>query len=126
MIKIKKFSEFIKESYRGNQYGLQVWFEKDGETFDKENLMLSSERECRSFIIGWLEKNPNCTVKYFEICNGDNFSDSNSLVVWGGKNGYFSNILDDDFPAQRSRVSSREIDKIKKCEVDIDSYLNIQ
>ena len=98
----------------------------DLKKFNKEKLMLSSDRECRSFIIGWLEKNPNCTVKYFEICNGDNFSDYNSLVAWGGKNGYFSNILDDDFPAQRSRVSSREIEKIKKCEVDIDSYLNIQ
>ena len=72
----------------------------------------------------FLEKNPGGTIEYFDICSGSNYSDPDCLEVWGGKGGYFYNVVNSSYK-DRQQFSYREIKKIEDCEMDINSYLGI-
>lgn len=119
---IKTFNEFVNEAY-GNGYGLTMTGVKKGKKFH-ENSSFVSEDSARDFMINWLQKNPGSTIEYFDICYGSNYSDPDCLVVWGGHNGYFANIVNGGYKYNQN-FSRREIKDIESSEVDIKSYLKI-
>lgn len=121
---IKTFNEFIKESFDSG-YGLSMTVvDKKGQKYHNK-YSFKTMREAHDFMVNWLEKNPGGSIEYFDICSGTNYSDSDYLEVWGGKGGYFYNVLNSGYKG-RLQFSHREIRKIEDCEVDINSYLKIR
>lgn len=122
---IKKFNEFVNESY-SNGYSLNMTAIKGGKMF-RENGTFPTMDDAREFMLNWLDSNPGSTIEYFDICLGTNYSDTSSLEVWGGNGGYFANIMDnDDSIKWKQRLTSREMEKIARSEVDIESFLGIE
>ena len=120
---IKTFSEFIKESFDSG-YGLSMTvIDKNGQKH-RNDYLFDSIIDVRKFMINWLEKNPGGTIEYFDICSGSNYSDPDSLEVWGGVGGYFYNVVNSRYK-ERQQFSYKEIQKIEQCEMDINSYLGI-
>lgn len=121
---IKTFSEFINESFDSG-YGLSMTvIDRKGKKYRNDNIF-DSEKDAREFMIDWLESNAGGTIEYFDICSGSNYSDPEYLEYWGGKGGYFYNVLNSGYKG-RQQFSYREIQKIEDCEVDIKSYLGIR
>ena len=118
---IKTYSEFIKEAF-GSGYGLSVTFVNKGGRKIRETRTFSTVEGCRRFMIEWVEKHSNSRVEYFDICSGTNYSDPDSLEVWGGYGGYFFNIANSSYKG-RQQFSYKELKNIENCEVEIDSYL---
>lgn len=121
---IKTFSEFINESFDSG-YGLSMTvIDKKGHKHNN-NCSFKSMKDAREFMIDWLEGNPGGTIEYFDICSGSNYSDPEYLEEWGGKGGYFYNVLNSGYKG-RQQFSYREMQKIEDCEVDINTYLKIK
>lgn len=121
---IKTFSEFIKESF-GSGYGLNMTaIDKSGKKF-RENLSFDKFQDARMFMINWLDKHPGGSIEYFDICSGSNYSDPDSLEVWGGNGGYFANIVNGGYK-HNQQFSYREIKQIENCEVDMNTYFIIK
>lgn len=120
---IKTFEEFINESFDSG-YGLSMTvIDNKGQKF-RNNYSFDRLSDAHKFMINWLEKNPGGTIEYFDICSGSNYSDPDCLEVWGGKGGYFYNVVNSSYK-DRQQFSYREIKKIEDCEMDINSYLGI-
>lgn len=120
---IKTFSEFINESFDSG-YGLSMTvIDKKGQKYSNNNIF-DSVKDAREFMIDWLERNPGGTIEYFDICSGSNYSDPEYLEYWGGKGGYFYNVLNSSYK-DRQQFSYREMKEIEKNEVDINSFLKI-
>lgn len=121
---IKTFSEFIKESFDSG-YALTITvIDKKGLKY-RNNYTFKSIGDAHNFMVNWLESNPGGTIEYFDICSGSNYSDPDCLEVWGGKGGYFYNVVNSSYK-DRQQFSYREIQKIEQCEMDINSYLGIK
>lgn len=121
---IKSFNEFIKESFDSG-YGLSLTvIDKKGQKYNN-NCSFKSMKDAHDFMVNWLEKNPGGTIEYFDICSGSNYSDPDCLEVWGGKGGYFYNVVNSGYK-DRQQFTYREIKKIEQCEMDINSYLGIR
>ena len=120
---IKTFDEFINESLDGG-YGLNMIADKGGRKFT-ENAIFKRLEDARRFMIDWLDSNPGGSIEYFDICTGSNYSDPEGLQAWGGKSGYFYNIINSTFKHSQ-KIKQREKSKIERCEVDINSYLGIK
>lgn len=121
---IKTFSEFVNESFDSG-YGLSLTvIDKKGQKYNN-NYSFKSMKDAHDFMVNWLEKNPGGTIEYFDICSGSNYSDSDNIEVWGGKGGYFYNVVNSGYK-DRQQFSYREIQKIEQCEMDINSYLRIR
>ena len=114
------FSEFIKESFDSG-YGLNMTAVKGGKRF-RENGMFKRLEDARRFMIDWLDRNPDSSIEYFDICSGSNFSDPDGLEVWGGQGGYFYNVVNSSYK-DHQQFTYREMSKIERSEVDINSYL---
>lgn len=120
---IKKFSEFIKESFDSG-YSLNITvINKKGLKFSNI-ISFKTLRDANEFMVNWLKNNPGGTIEYFDICSGSNYSDPDNLEVWGGEGGYFYNVLNSSYK-DRQQFSYKEIQKIEQCEMDINSYLGI-
>ena len=120
---IKTFSEFVNESFDSG-YGLSLTvIDKKGQKYNN-NYSFKSIKDAHDFMVNWLGKNPGGTIEYFDICSGSNYSDPDCLEVWGGKGGYFYNVVNSGYK-DRQQFSYREIQKIEQCEMDINSYLGI-
>ena len=117
---IKTFEEFIKESFDSG-YGLNMTAVKGGEKI-RENGMFKRLEDARRFMIDWLDRNPDSYIEYFDICLGSNFSDPDGLEVWGGQGGYFYNVVNSSYKDHR-QFTYREMSKIERREVDINTYL---
>lgn len=122
-IMIKTFEEFIKESFDSG-YGLNMTVVKGGEKF-RENGMFKRLEDARRFMIDWLDRNPDGSIEYFDICSGSNYSDPDCLEVWGGQGGYFYNVVNSSYK-DHQQFTYREMSKIERSEVDINSYLGIK
>lgn len=121
---VKTFSEFIKESFDSG-YALTITvIDKKGIKY-RDNLTFKTLRDASNFMINWLERNPGGTIEYFDICSGSNYSDPDCLEVWGGKGGYFYNVVNSSYK-DRQQFTYREIQQIEQCEMDINSYLGIK
>ena len=121
---IKTFDEFIKESFDSG-YGLSMTVvDKKGHKYHND-CSFKTMKEVHDFMVKWLDGNPGGTIEYFDICSGSNYSDTDYLEAWGGKGGYFYNVLNSGYKS-RQQFSYREIQKIEDCEVDINSYLGIR
>jgi hypothetical protein len=121
---IKTFSEFIKESFDSG-YGLTITvIDKKGRKI-RDSFTFKTLRDARNYMINWLERNPGGTIEYFDICSGSNYSDPDCLEVWGGKGGYFYNVVNSSYK-DRQQFTYREIKQIEQCEMDINSYLGIK
>lgn len=121
---IKTFSEFIKESFDSG-YGLTITvIDKKGRK-NRDSFTFKTLRDAHNFMINWLERNPGGTIEYFDICSGSNYSDPDYLEVWGGKGGYFYNVVNSSYK-DRQQFEYREIQKIEQCEVDVNSYFGIK
>ena len=121
MIMIKTFEEFISESFSGREYGLTMTVNtKHGKFTDKYSF--DTIEITRKFMINWLDKHPGTSIEYFDICSGYNYSDPDSLEVWGGNGGYFANIVNGGYKWNQ-QFSYAELKHIEKCEVDIETYL---
>lgn len=121
---IKTFSEFINESFDSG-YGLSMTvIDRKGQKY-REKRIFDKYGDIREFMLNWLEKNSGGSIEYFDICSGSNYSDPEYLEEWGGKGGYFYNVLNSGYKG-RQQFSYREIQKIEDCEVDINSYLRIR
>ena len=120
---IKTFEEFINESFNSG-YGLNMDAVKGDDIF-RESGMFESIEDARRFMINWLKRNPGSYIKYFDICSGSNFSEPDGLEVWGGQGGYFYNVLNSSYK-DHQQFTYREIRKIERSEVDINSYLGIK
>ena len=122
-MKIKTFKEFINESFERG-YGLNmVAINKDGKTFTETRLFDTID-EIRKFMNDWISTNGGY-IKYFDICSGSNFSDPECLEVWGGTDGYFYNVLNSTYK-NRQQFTYSEIKKIKRSEIDVNSFLGIK
>lgn len=120
---IKKFEEYIKESF-GSGYGLTMTsVNKDGDK-NIETLSFKRIEDARMFMIDWLSKHPSCSIEYFDICSGNNYSDPDCLEVWGGLGGYFANIVNGGYK-HNQQFTYREIKNIERSEVDLNTYLKI-
>lgn len=120
---IKTFSEFIKESF-GSGYGLNMYAaNRKGEKFNN-NAMFKNIEDAKAFLINWVKTNGGYII-YFDICSGSNYSDPDNLEVWGGKGGYFYNAVNSSYK-NHQQLTYREIRKIERSEVDINSYLGIK
>jgi hypothetical protein len=119
---IKTFSEFIKESF-GSGYGLTMTVvDSKGQRY-RNNYTFDSIGDARKFMIDWLSKNPSGNIEYFDICSGSNYSDPDCLEVWGGKGGYFYNVVNSSYK-DHQQFTYREMSKIERSEIDINTYLN--
>ena len=119
---IKTFSEFIKESF-GSGYGLKMYAaNRNGEKFNN-NAMFKNIEDAKAFLINWVKTNGGYII-YFDICSGSNFSDPDGLEVWGGQGGYFYNVVNSSYK-DHQQFTYREMSKIERSEVDINSYLGI-
>ena len=121
---IKTFSEFIKESF-GSGYGLTMTVVDSKGQKRRENYSFDRMEDARRFMIDWMGKNPSGNIEYFDICSGSNYSDPDCLEVWGGKGGYFYNVVNSSYK-DHQQFSYREMSKIERSEVDINSYLGIK
>lgn len=120
---IKLFNEFINESFDSG-YGLSMTvIDRSGQKYRNSNIF-DSVKDARDFMIDWLERNPGGTIEYFDICSGSNYSDPEYLEYWGGKGGYFYNVLNSSYK-DRQQFSYREMKEIERNEVDINSFLEI-
>ena len=120
---IKTFDEFINESFDSG-YGLNMIAVKGDRKFNN-NVIFERLEDARRFMIRWLNSNPDGSIEYFDICSGSNYSDPDCLEVWGGQNGYFYNIMNSSYKNSQ-QFTHREMSKIERCEVDINSYLGIK
>lgn len=121
---IKTFEEFINESFDSG-YGLTMTaIDTKGQKF-RNNYLFDRLSDAHKFMVDWLDKNPGGTIEYFDICSGSNYSDPDCLEVWGGKGGYFYNVVNSNYK-NRQQFTYREIKKIEDCEMDINSYLGIK
>ena len=121
---IKTFSEFIKESFDSG-YGLSITtINKSGEK-NRENIKFNRIEDARMFMINWLNNHSGSSIEYFDICSGSNYSDPDSLEVWGGNGGYFANIVNGGYK-HNQQFSYRELKQIEYCEVDLNIYLGIK
>lgn len=120
---IKTFEEFINESFDSG-YGLNMTAVKGGKRF-RETGMFKRLEDARRFMIDWLDRNPDGSIEYFDICSGSNYSDPDCLEVWGGKGGYFYNVVNSSYK-DHQQFTYREMSKIERSEVDINSYLGIK
>ena len=121
---IKTFSEFIKESF-GSGYGLTMTVVDSKGQKRRENYSFDRMEDARRFMIDWMGKNPSGTIEYFDICSGSNYSDPDCLEVWGGQGGYFYNVVNSSYK-DHQQFTYREMSKIERSEVDINSYLGIK
>ena len=120
---IKTFEEFIKESFDSG-YGLNMTAVKSGKRF-RETGMFKRLEDARRFMIDWLDRNPDSSIEYFDICSGSNYSDPDCLEVWGGQGGYFYNVVNSSYK-DHQQITYREMSKIESSEVDINSYLGFK
>lgn len=120
---IKTFSEFIKESF-GSGYGLTMTVVDSKGQKHRNNYTFDRMDDARRFMIDWLDKNPDSSIEYFDICSGSNYSDPDCLEVWGGQGGYFYNVVNSSYK-DHQQFTYREMSKIEMSEVDINSYLGI-
>jgi hypothetical protein len=117
---IKSFKEFINESF-GRKYGLSVTtVNKIGEKF-RDNYSFNSIEDARKFMVKWLENHLGGFIEYFDICSGSNYSDPECVEVWGGVGGYFYNAINSSYK-NHQQFTQREIHKIKRSEVDINTF----
>ena len=121
---IKAFSEFIKESF-GSGYGLTMTVVDGKGQKHRNNYTFDRLEDARRFMIDWFGKNPNGVIEYFDICSGSNYSDPDCLEVWGGQGGYFYNVVNSSYK-DHQQFTYREMSKIERSEVDINSYLGIK
>ena len=120
---IKTFSEFIKESF-GSGYGLTMTVVDGKGQKRRDNYSFDRMEDARRFMVDWLDRNPDSYIEYFDICSGSNFSDPDGLEVWGGQGGYFYNVVNSSYK-DHQQFTYREMSKIERSEVDINSYLGI-
>jgi hypothetical protein len=120
---IKTFDEFIKESFESG-YGLNMTASNASGKKIRENSMFKRLEDARRFMIDWLDRNPDSSIEYFDICSGSNYSDPDCLEVWGGQGGYFYNVVNSSYK-DNQQFTYREMSKIERSEVDINSYLGI-
>ena len=120
---IKFFDEFIEESFYSG-YGLNMIAVKGGRKIN-ENGIFKRLEDARRFMIDWLDSNPDGSIEYFDICSGSNYSEPDCLEIWGGQGGYFYNVMNSSYK-NRQQFTQREMSKIERSEVDIDSYLGIK
>lgn len=121
---IKTFSEFIKESFDSG-CGLTMTIVDKGGQKHRNNYTFKRIEDARMFMINWMMENPGGTIEYFDICSGSNYSDPDCLEVWGGYGGYFYNVVNSSYK-DRHQFSYREMSKIERSEVDINTYLGIK
>ena len=122
-MKIKTFNEFINESF-GDGCGLDMHaVNRAGEKF-RNDAMFKSVLDAKAFMINWLKTNGG-EITYFHIHAGSNFSEPDGLVAWGGEGGYFYNVVNSSYK-DHQQFTYREISKIERSEVDINSYLGIK
>lgn len=121
---IKTFSEFIKESF-GSGYGLTMTVINKSGQRSRNNYSFEKIEDARKFMIDWLGKNAGCTIEYFDICSGSNYSDPDCLEIWGGKGGYFYNVVNSSYK-DHQQFTYREMSKIERSETDINTYLGIK
>ncbi len=120
---IKSFKEFIGESFERG-YGLNLTaINRSGEIFNETRLFDTID-EIRKFMNNWISTNGGY-IKYFDICSGSNFSDSEFLEVWGGTDGYFYNVLNSTYK-NRQQFTYSEIKNIKRSEIEVNSFLGIK
>ena len=119
---IKTFSEFIEESFGGCDLDMYA-VNGAGKTF-RDTAMFKSAVDAKEFMINWVKTNGG-NITYFSISKGSNSSEPDGLVAWGGEGGYFYNVLYSDIK-YKTQFRPRQIDKIKRSEVDINSYLGIE
>lgn len=120
---IKTFEEFIKESFDSG-YGLNMTAANASGKKIRETGMFKRLEDARRFMIDWLDRNPDSSIEYFDICSGSNYSDPDCLEVWGGQGGYFYNVVNSSYK-DHQQFTYREMSKIESSEVDINSYLGI-
>ena len=120
---IKTFSEFIKESF-GSGYGLTMTAVNSRGQKSRNNYSFERMEDARKFMIDWIDENPDGTIEYFDICSGSNYSDPDDIEVWGGKGGYFYNVVNSSYK-DHQQFTYREMSKIERSEVDINTYLGI-
>ena len=120
---IKTFDEFIKESFDSG-YGLNMTAANANGKKIRETGMFKRLEDARRFMIDWLDRNPDSSIEYFDICSGSNYSDPDCLEVWGGQGGYFYNVVNSSYK-DHQQFTYREMSKIESSEVDINSYLGI-
>ena len=120
---IKTFGEFIKESFESG-YGLNMTAANASGKKIRETGMFKRLEDARRFMIDWLDRNPDSSIEYFDICSGSNYSDPDCLEVWGGQGGYFYNVVNSSYK-DNQQFTYREMSKIERSEVDINSYLGI-
>ena len=120
---IKTFDEFIKESFESG-YGLNMIAANASGKKIRETGMFKRLEDARRFMIDWLDRNPDSSIEYFDICSGSNYSDPDCLEVWGGQGGYFYNVVNSSYK-DHQQFKYREMSKIESSEVDINSYLVI-
>ena len=120
---IKTFEEFIKESFDSG-YGLKMTAANASGKKIRETGMFKRLEDARRFMIDWLDRNPDSSIEYFDICSGSNYSDPDCLEVWGGQGGYFYNVVNSSYK-DHQQFTYREMSKIESSEVDINSYLGI-